>query len=172
MDAGMSDAFSFFENQPFLSGLLVGLTCTAVVWVRELLIALSRRREITRLKDLLHTKLEVEARAQRGLYSELDELRKQNENLRVTVKALQQKPDRTELRQLHVYDAAVRALLSRSPGFGPAWQTVLNEAELQIAETETGLRAFVRRALSPRPVRQLPEPGEVVDEDAEKKADD
>jgi len=168
----MSDFFSFFENQPFLSGLLLGLTCTAVVWVRELILALSRKREITRLKELLHTKLELEARAHRRLHDELDELRKQNENLRVTLKALQQKPDRTELRQLYVYDAAVRALLSRSPGFGPAWQTVLNEAELQIAETETGLRAFVRRALSPRPVRQLPEPPEVVDEEEPKKADD
>jgi hypothetical protein len=172
MDAVMSDAFSFFENQPFLSGLLLGLTCTAVVWVRELILALSRKREVTRLKELLQTKLEVEARAQRGLHDELDALRKQNENLRVTVKTLQQKPDRTELRQLYVYDAAVRALLSKSPGFGPAWQTVLNEAELQIAETETGLRAFVRRALSPRPVRQLPEPPDAVDDDDRKKSDD
>jgi hypothetical protein len=133
-----------------------------------LVLALSRSREIKRLKELLHTKLEVEAHAHRRLSTELDDLRKQNENLRVSVGALQQKPDRAELRQLYIYDTAIRALLSRFSSFGPAWQAELDQAERQMVESETGLGAFMRRVLSPRPVRPLPERTELtVTEDPE-----
>jgi hypothetical protein len=125
-------------------------------------LALSSGREIKRLKELLHTKLEIEARAHRGLNQELEDLRKQNENLRITVQSLQQKPDRAELRQLYVYDAALRALLVRAPGFGAAWQVALEDAEQTVVATDTGVAAFVRRALSPRLVRSQPEQAPVA----------
>jgi hypothetical protein len=159
----MNGIIDFLQDHPFLFGLLVGLACAAVVWVRGLVFALARRRELKRLKELLQTKLELEARAHRGLQDELERLSKHNENLRVTVQALQQNPDRAELRQLYVYDRAIRLLLTRSAGFGPAWQVALDEAEQQVVETETGLSAFVRRVFSPRPVRQLPEDTEVAE---------
>lgn len=149
----------FFSNHPFVFGLFVGLLVAGGVWVRSLFLARGREREITRLKELLHTKLEIEARAHKALHDELESLRKHNENLRVTVKGLQQKPDRADLRTLQVYDQAIRALLARSPGFGPAWQSVLDEAEQRMSETETGVTAFVRRVLSPRTLRALPEKG-------------
>lgn len=158
----MSSTIDYFQDHPFASGLALGLALAAVIWLRSLILALSRSREIKRLKELLHTKLEVEAHAHRKLSSELDDLRKQNENLRVSVSALQQKPDRAELRQLYVYDTAIRALLARFSSFGPAWQAELDEAERQMNERETGLSAFVRRVLSPRPLRTLPERTELV----------
>lgn len=167
----MSSTIEFFDSHPFLFGLLIGLMCAAFVWGRGLVSALKRGREIKRLKELLQTKLEIEARSQRQLHDELEGLRKHNENLRVTVQALQQAPDRAELRQLNVYDRAIRSLLARSTGFGPAWQAVLEEAEQQVAETETGLSAFVRRVLSPRSMRQLPENSE-VSSDTGRKPDD
>ena len=91
---------------------MIGLGLTAVVWLRGFVLGLTRGREIKRLKELLHTKLEVEAQAHRKLSTELEDLRKQNENLRVSVGTLQQKPDRSELRQLYIYDAAIRSLLA------------------------------------------------------------
>lgn len=158
----------YLQDHPFLSGLAVGLALATAIWLRSLWLALSGGREIKRLKELLHTKLEVEAHAHRRLSSELDDLRKQNENLRVTVGTLQQKPDRAELRQLYIYDIAIRSLLSRFSSFGPAWQAELDQAERQVAESETGLGAFVRRVLSPRPPRPLPERTELtVAEDPE-----
>lgn len=147
------------QNEPFLAGLLAGLLVASVIWVRGKLAVSAERTEMARLKDLLHTKLELEARSHKALHEELESLRQQNENLRVTVKNLQHKPERNELRLLHVYDKAIRTLLSRSPGFGPAWQSVLDEAEREMAETEKGLGAFVRRVLSPRTsVQALPNP--------------
>ena len=106
--------------------MALGLLIALAVWLRGLILSLARRREIGRLKELLQTKLEVEAHAHRKLSTELEDLRKQNENLRVTVSALQQKPDRAELRQLYVYDIAIRALHTRLSGFGPTWQAELD----------------------------------------------
>lgn len=152
----------YLQDHPFVFGLALGLALAVVLWLRSVVLALARNREIKRLKELLHTKLEVEAHAHRRLSAELDDLRKQNENLRVTISALQQKPDRAELRQLYVYDIAIRSLLSRFSSFGPAWQAELDQAERQVAETETGLTAFMRRVLSPRPPRTLTERTEVT----------
>jgi Tfp pilus assembly protein PilO len=159
----VSSPIDFLNEHPFLSGLALGMLLAAAVWVRSLVLALYGRREIGRLKELLQTKLEVEAHAHRKLSTELEDLRKQNENLRVTVSSLQQKPDRAELRQLYVYDIAIRSLHTRLSGFGPAWQAELDVAERQMSERETGIGAFVRRALSPRPTRVLGEPT-IVDE--------
>jgi hypothetical protein len=159
----VSGPIDFLDNHPFISGLALGVLLAAAVWVRSLVLSLYGRRELGRLKELLHTKLEVEAHAHRKLSTELEDLRKQNENLRVTVSSLQQKPDRAELRQLYVYDIAIRSLHSRLSGFGPAWQAELDEAERQMSERETGIGAFVRRVLSPRPTRVLSEPT-IVDE--------
>jgi hypothetical protein len=163
----MNDFINFLNDHPFVLGLLVGLLVAAAIWVRGLFQTLSSDRATAKLKDLLHTKLEVEARSHQALIEELNGLRTKNENLRVTVKGLQQKPDRADLRQLHVYDAAIRMLLSRSPGFAPAWQAVLEEAERKMAETETGISAFVRRVLSVRPVRALPEDTATGDESSQ-----
>lgn len=138
----------FIESYPFVAGLLVGLFVAALLWLRGVFVRLGKDRELKRLKDLLATKLEIEAKAQRTLSDELESLRKQNENLRVSLKTVEAKPDRQAVRQLHVYDQAIRALLGRSPGFGPAWQTVLEEAERQVAQVDEGLVARVRRTFS------------------------
>jgi len=158
----MSSTIDYFQDHPFICGLALGLALAAAIWLRSLILALSRKREVTRLKELLHTKLEVEALAHRRLSTELDDLRKQNENLRISVSTLQQKPDRAELRQLYIYDTAIRSLLARFSSFGPAWQAELDAAERQMTERETGLGAFVRRVLSPWPPRSLPERAELV----------
>jgi len=146
----------FFGAHPFLFGLGTGLTVALFFWLRLVYAEYSHGRRVETLKGMLGTKMEVEARGQGALKEEMEKLRKQNENLRITVQTLRQKPGRAEVRQLHVYDAAVRSLLSRSPGFGPAWETVLKEAEAELAETETGVKAFVRRVFSLQPSRRLP----------------
>lgn len=152
----------FLESNPFVAGLLLGLAVALVIWIRGLLVRLVRDREVQRLKDLLATKLEVEAKSQRKLNEELESLRKHNENLRVSLKSLEAKPDRQSLRQLHVYDQAIRTLLGRSPGFGPAWQTVLEEAERDTAQIDKGLVAFVKRTFS-KPPAALPSGDDVVE---------
>jgi hypothetical protein len=130
-------------------GVLIGLA--VAIWVA--IAAWNRRRsieaELRRLRQHLQDQMEIthEGAQQRKL--ELDRLRQENENLRITLKVLQQKPDRRELRMLHVYDHAVHQLLSNAPGFSPHWENALNEAEQHVAQIDNGLVAFARRLVLP-----------------------
>jgi hypothetical protein len=76
---------------------------------------------------------------------QLEQLRLENENLRVSVKAWQQKPSRHELRSLQVYDIAVHRLLETTPGFSLAWEVALKDAEARMVQTDRGVLAFARR---------------------------
>ncbi len=148
----MSDIYYFLTQHPFFTGLLTGLIITVVVWLQSLLKQRTLRKEIANLKESLYTKLQIEAKGHMTRENELDELKRQNENLRVTLRSLQQKPGRAEIRQLHVYDKAVHAMLARAPGFAPTWEMVVREAEEEIRQTESGISAFFRRVfISPSP---------------------
>jgi hypothetical protein len=45
-------------------------------------------------------------------------------------------------------------MLASAPGFAPAWEEVLKQAEREVRESETGIGAFVRKVFVP----QLPSP--------------
>jgi hypothetical protein len=136
--------FSFFGF-----GLFVGLLVCFYVWFRGLQERKRLSTELSKLRNHLdaHIELSHEGTAQRK--AEVESLRKHNENLRVTLKAWQQKPDRRELRQLHVYDHAVRDLMRNAPGFAPHWENAVQKAETVIAEEDRGLLAFARRLILP-----------------------
>ena len=53
---------------------------------------------------------------------EMEALKKDNENLRISVKTLGQKPGRAELRQFNIYDNALRKMMLQAPGFSSAWE--------------------------------------------------
>ena len=89
--------------------------------------------------------MEIEASGIEKLKSENEELKRQNENLRITNAALVQKPGRAEIQRLSVYQAAIDKLIISSPGFGPAWQTALNEAEQVAEEVGNGAKSFFRK---------------------------
>jgi hypothetical protein len=131
-------------------GLALGLFVALLAW----LVGLWRRRElradVRRLHEHLHTQMEISHEGSDARRRELDRLRLDNENLRVTVKAWQQKPGRHEMRSLQVYDAAVHRLLETTPGFSMAWEAALREAEAQMERTDRGFLAFTRRLVLPR----------------------
>lgn len=110
---------------------------------------LKMKKEISSLHKHLHTKMEIDAEGNRKLKDEIDNLNKQNENLRITVQTLKSKPGRTEIRLLHIYDKAINSMMSKSPGFAPAWQFVLQEAEQEMGEADQGVRAFVKKIFRP-----------------------
>ncbi|HON37634.1 MAG: hypothetical protein ACOX3E_08075 [Desulfomonilia bacterium] len=150
----MMEVVEFFRGHPFLLGLAVGFIAVLFVWVRGLLRCRSLNREMARLKESLYTKMQIDAKGYMTRESELEQLKKENENLRITVKSLQNKPGRAEIRQLHVYDKAIHSMLARAPGFAPTWEMVLKEAEEEIARTDTGIAAFMRKVFVPR--KQIP----------------
>jgi hypothetical protein len=152
----MSDVINFFQSHPFYFGLVIGLLLVIFTWVKGVLRAMSLKKEIKQLKEGMYTKMKVETKGQMALGDEIEHLRNENENLRVSVKSLLQKPGRAEIRQLHIYDKAIHSLLGKSPGFGPAWEMVLKEAEENFRQSETGLRAFIRQVFSPVMPQQIP----------------
>jgi Ribonuclease G/E len=142
---------------PFTWGLLAGLLIAGFVWKSGFSSRRQSAKEIRRLeqelRDLqrhLHTQLKIQASGQEAVTHELDRMRQQNETLRMNLALLQQKPGRAELRQLQVQELAVRALRTQAPGFAPAWENALEQAEAELQAGESGLKQFMRRWIPTR----------------------
>jgi hypothetical protein len=126
-----------------------GVLLAIYVWWRGWLVRRSLQAEIQRLKNHLQSHMELSHEGTAHRKAEVERLKEENENLRVTLKAWQQKPDRRELRTLHLYDHAARQLMKSAPGFASHWQTALEEAEEVIAQEDKGFLAFARRLILP-----------------------
>ncbi|MCU0780789.1 MAG: hypothetical protein MUF04_06780, partial [Akkermansiaceae bacterium] len=103
--------------------------------------------EMRDLQSHLNTQLKINATGNEKLLAELESLRSQNETLRVNLAALQQKPGRAELRQLQVFDGAIRTLREQAPGFAPAWEKAVRQAETELEAADSGLMKLVRRVI-------------------------
>lgn len=162
------DQFLHLFSFPFTWGLLLGLLVAAFVWKAGFTASRVAKKEIrrteTEMKDLqahLNTQLKINAGGNEALQKELDSLRSQNENLRVNLASLQQKPGRAETRMLHIYEAALRKLHESAPGFGPAWENARKSAEADYQSAENGLTKLISRVIprigSSAPVEARPE---------------
>ena len=126
-----------------------------IVWVYMTFQKMHLKKEIKRLKEHLHTKMEIDAEGNARLKSELEELKKQNENLRITNQTLQNKPGRRELLLLHIYDKAINELIAKNPSVAPAWEELYRKAEQEINEIESGVKAYVSRVFRKAPSAEL-----------------
>lgn len=141
-----------FLQQPlntFWIGLGVGLAIAAYFFVNGLFRRRELRKEARALKDQLHRQMTINDKGNEQVLAEVQRLRKENENLRITAGTLKSKPGRAEMVTLNVYDRAIRLMHQRAPGFAPAWEGVLLEAQKEIEQTDTGLLAMVRKAFRP-----------------------
>ena len=141
-------------EQQFTWGLLLGLLIATFIWKSGFTSRRNISRELkrveTEMKDLqghLNTQLKINASGNESLQAELDNLRKQNETLRVNNAALQQKPGRAEQRLLHVHDIAIRTMREQAPGFAPAWEKAMRQGEQEVDAAESGLVKLVRRVI-------------------------
>ena len=143
-----------YLKDPFTIGLLLGLAVAAVAWKS----GFSTRRRLARdirklendmreLQGHLNTQLKINAQGNDTLQRELEELRRQNENLRVSVATLQSKPGKAELRHFQVTEGAVRMMREQAPGFAPAWEKAMRQAETDLEAGESGLKKLVRRVI-------------------------
>lgn len=145
--------------QNFLIGLGCGLAVALIVFIvlmirlREL--KASSEKEKDKLRQMLAARMELESEGLNKLKSENEELRKQNENLRISMQTYAQKPGRKELQRLNVYQKAVDRLIINSPGFGAAWQAALKESEDEFEKTYVGIQAFVRRLIPTKTDAQI-----------------
>lgn len=130
-----------FEASIFGIGLGLGLLVALSVWINSF----SKRREIADLKKHLHTQMNINAKGYEELQKEVEKLKKENENLRITVATLSNKPGRAELKTLHLWDKALSILTLKSPMFAPAWEIAIAEAKNEIEDAESGMKALVRK---------------------------
>ena len=133
----------------FAWGLALGLLLVLFTWLSGMAKSREARREVRRLREHLNTQMDITQRGNTSMKLELDTLKSQNENLRVQVREWQTKPGRGELRQLAVYDRAIRILNQNAPGFSPVWEKAVKESEDEIAATDTGVSSVLRRAFRP-----------------------
>lgn len=143
------DILAAIFSSPFVWGLLVGLLFAAWAFFAGWGAKRALRKEVRRLEDALRTQTEISAAGRQFLLDENAELKKTNENLRVSLASLQAKPDKAELRQFHVYDKAVHLMYERAPGFSSAWESALKEAQADLGKISSGILPFLRRIIHP-----------------------
>ena len=137
--------------QNFLIGLAIGVVLAIVLVIsmsvkrhKEILVA---TKENERLKRMLTDRMDLEGDGIMKLKDQNEELKKQNENLRISLSTYSQKPGRKEVARLHVYQLAVDRLTINSPGFGAAWQAALKESEDEFQKTYIGVQPFIKRLI-------------------------
>ena len=107
------------------------------------------KKELKEYKDHLDRQMKITDVGNKSLTDELATLKKENENLRISVKTLGQKPGRAELRLLNIYDSALRKMMLKAPGFSSAWETALQEAEREYEENEKGFKTIIKKVFGP-----------------------
>ena len=139
-----------FLLRPLFIGLYIGLFLCFVIFIREKFHARRLKKEIEKLKQHIQTKLEIDSESNEKRKSEIDELKKHNENLRISLQSYSDKPGRKEIKQLHLYQKAVEILTEKAPGFAQSWQSALKDVEDEMKKINLGKVPFIKRLLPGR----------------------
>ncbi|WP_457574878.1 hypothetical protein [Desulfolithobacter sp.] len=118
---------------------------TLFMWLRSQLTIRKLYRDIKKLREHLHTKLEIDSEEMERRKKEMERLKQERDNLRNMVQVLNQKPGKQEIRQAHIYQKAIDIMFEKAPGFAPAWQITLKEAEEEMKNAEKGIIPFFKR---------------------------
>ncbi|MEN8190275.1 MAG: hypothetical protein ABFS19_10545 [Thermodesulfobacteriota bacterium] len=144
-------------TNPFAKGLILGAVLCIVIYIRGFLRRRELNQEISRLRAHLHTKLEIDSTENERRKNELETLRQERDNLRITVQSLNQKAGRKEIRQYYIYQTALDIMFEKAPGFAPAWQITLKEAEKVFEKSEKGMMPLLKRFMPISPDKQVEE---------------
>ncbi len=130
--------------------LIIGLVVGWVLFlIKSLFTGMKHKKELEDYRGHIERQMKITQEGTKNMTEENDKLKKENENLRISVKTLGQKPGRNELRLLNVYDAAIKKMMIKAPGFAQGWGMAVDEAEREYEENESGLRSVIKRAFSP-----------------------
>jgi hypothetical protein len=146
--------FQEIIRNPFVWGLALGLLIAGFILKNAVLTKLQLRREIRRIEgemlDMqshLNTQMKITATGNESLTKQIEELKSQNENLRVNLAALQNKPDKAEQRQFRLQEMAVSAMREQAPGFAGAWEKAIRQAEAEMDSAENGFTKLMRKVV-------------------------
>lgn len=134
-------------DNPFAKGVALGVIFCIIVYIRGFLRRRELTKEVERLRTHLHTKLEIDSTDNERRKAEMKRLRQERDNLRITVQSLNQKPGRKEIRQYFLYQTALDMMFEKAPGFAPAWQITLKEAENLFEKSERGVVPLLKRLM-------------------------
>jgi hypothetical protein len=127
-----------FLNNSFYWGLGIGVVLGVIGFGFTIMRLWDTKGEVRRLKRHLADKLELESEATNRLRLDLQELKQQNENLRIKVANLNQFPDKRLQRELEIYARAERFMVSSSPGFPAVWEEAKRSAVTDLEQEENG----------------------------------
>lgn len=144
-------------DNPFAKGLALGIIFCVIIYIRGFLRRRELSKEVDRLRSHLHTKLEIDSSENERRKNEIDRLKQERDNLQITVQSLNQKPGRKEIRQYFVYQTALDIMFEKAPGFAPAWQITLKEAEDLFEKSERGVVPLLKRLMPTTPDKQAEE---------------
>ncbi len=129
----MEQAANFF-TYPFVWGLCLGLLFFFFsAWAH-----FKTKRELRRYRKHLSDKLELEARQYEIVRREKETVGKENENLRLRIGQLNEKPEQKMLRDLEVLSRAEKRMILQAPGFAGAWEGAKTAAIEELTAEDQG----------------------------------
>ncbi|MGK0187902.1 MAG: hypothetical protein ACI9R3_003693 [Verrucomicrobiales bacterium] len=150
----METVLSILSEQ-FTWGLLLGLLIAGFsIWNH-----FKTKRELKRYQRHLSDKLELEAEQLEGLKQEREKVTKENENLRLRIGMLNEKPEHKQSRDLEIFTRAEKRMMINAPGFAAAWETAKADAAVDLEAEDRG-RSLPKRLFS----RLLGTSAEVIEE--------
>ena len=123
-----------FLLHPFALGFYTGCIFLVIALYHQVKLKL----EHARYRRMLSDKMEIDATATVKQKTELEALRKENENLRVKVQALTVQPEQKLARELEIFARAEKKMTVAAPGFAAPWEQAKQAAWQEIGEEESG----------------------------------
>ncbi|MDD5664502.1 MAG: hypothetical protein PHT71_09625 [Victivallaceae bacterium] len=90
-------------THPFTIGLALGLAFALFVAIGGWNKRRTLRKDNRQLREHLHTQLTINSKGNQALQAEIEQLKKQSENLRISLATMTSRPDKSELRTLYLY---------------------------------------------------------------------
>lgn len=146
--------FQEIIKSQFVWGLALGFLVAGFILKNAIGAKMGLKREIKRIEaekremqSHLNTQMKITATGSDSLSKEIETIKAQNENLRVNLAALQNKPDKSEQRQFRLQEMAVSSMREQAPGFAGAWEKAMRQAEADMASAESGFSKLMRKVV-------------------------
>lgn len=99
------------------------------------------KHEYRRFQRHLSDKMELEAKQYATIEKEKIALKQENENFRLKIGQLTEKPDTKIQRDVEIMVRAEKRMMISAPGFAAAWETAKAEAAKEVESEESGKSA-------------------------------
>ena len=96
------------------------------------------KRELKRYKNMLSDKLDLDSKQSQDINKERTALKQENENLRMQIARLNERPENKMQRELEILARAEKQMVISAPGFAPAWEMAKSAALGQLENEEKG----------------------------------